>query len=258
MIRPVILADADNTLWDTDAVFADAQLGMLAAIDESFADRPRDDALAYVRRFDQALAQADHRHLRYPPSMLARSLALATKGFTPETAAAAIVEGRVSGDLADDEVESLIEAYIAALHAVPKLLPGVVEGLTSAADAGIAVWILTEGPAERQRNSARLLGIDALVQGVGEIQKNASQFARQRHRFLPSDLYVIGDQPDRDIAPAQAAGCFGVLVPSQFRPNWVADIAWIQADYVAENFAAGIQWIISNAVTPESRPAPSA
>lgn len=190
--------------------------------------------------------------------MLARALALGADGVDPETAARTNVAGRVPSQLAKDVLAGIVAEYLASLQALPALLPAVVEGLTAAQDAGIAVWILTEGPADRQRDRARRLGIDHLVLGVSETQKNTDQFARQRRRFLPADLYVVGDQPDRDIAPAQAAGCLGVLIPSRFRPIWMAERSWGEADCVADDFAAGIQWIIADAAARERRSAASA
>ncbi|MBB4100491.1 HAD family hydrolase [Sphingomonas kyeonggiensis] len=246
---PVILADADNTLWDTDAVFAGAQLGMLSAIDTLIGTAPRDDALGYIRDFDQALAALDHRHLRYPPAMLVRALALGANGLDSEAAARRVMAGGPS-ILAACDVDAIVAGYSNALGAVPQLMPGVVNGLTAARAAAIPVWILSEGAAGRQRDRARVLGIEGLVQGVSEATKTLEQFARQRQRFAPSPVFVVGDQPDRDIAPAVAAGCVGVLVPSKFRPKWLREDAGRGAGYVADSFNAAVDWIIAHTITP--------
>lgn len=37
----ILITDADNTLWDTNKVFADAQLNLLAGIEEAFFRRSR-------------------------------------------------------------------------------------------------------------------------------------------------------------------------------------------------------------------------
>ena len=73
----VIVTDADNTLWDTDAVFRDAQLLLLSRVESAVgAPCPEADRLLFVRRYDQALAQNHHLHLRYPPQLLVRSVEL--------------------------------------------------------------------------------------------------------------------------------------------------------------------------------------
>jgi len=250
---PVVLADADNTLWNTDSVFAEAQLILLAAVDPDVARLPREQALAHVRQFDQSIAEIDHRHLRYPPSMLVRVLELGADGLDPKTAARRVASGAVRAKLSDAAVAELVDAYLSSLQAVPPLLPGVREGLRRAKESSIPTWILTEGSAERQRERAGVLGIGDLVCGVSETIKNAEQFARQRRRFLPSDLFVIGDQPDRDIQPARSAGCFGILISSGFRPKWVEETAWRDADFVADDFATAMNWVLEHVSTPRRR-----
>lgn len=245
---PVILADADNTLWDTDSVFADAQLAMLANVDQHFPGGEHLDPLAHVRAYDQALAQIDRRHLRYPPMLLVRALALGNLGHDAAAAARMAIAQRPSGELAGLQ-EGIVAAYFNALARIPALLPGVADGLELARRAGLDVWILTEGSADRQRTRAQVLGIADLVKGVSEAAKSQDQFDRQRRRFAPSSLVVIGDQPDRDILPAQAAGCIGVLVPSRFRPGWIASTAWSAADHIAERFDLAIDWVVSGDLT---------
>ena len=74
----VLLADADNTLWDTDSVFAEAQLVLLDETERVTRTRcATDDRLAFVRAYDQALASRHHLHLKYPPQMLVAALACA-------------------------------------------------------------------------------------------------------------------------------------------------------------------------------------
>ncbi|AEG49605.1 Haloacid dehalogenase domain protein hydrolase [Sphingobium chlorophenolicum L-1] len=251
-IAPVILADADNTLWDTDSVFAQAQLGLLADVDRLFDPQDRVDPLGHIRAYDQALAKIDHRHLRYPPHLLVRALALGNRGHGPGEAARLTGSERTIANVAGAE-EAIVERYFEALGRGPELLNGVVDGLVAARDAGFDVWILTEGSADRQRARAATLGITHLVKGVSECTKSIEQFDRQRRRFAPAPVFVIGDQPDRDILPAQTGGCTGVLVPSGFRPGWIGAAAWDAADYVADRFDRAIDWII--ATTAPSRAA---
>lgn len=243
-LTPVILADADNTLWDTDSVFAEAQLGLLAEVDRFFAPQERSDALGHIRSYDQALAKIDHRHLRYPPYLLVRALALGNLGHGPVEAARLTASHHAIAEVAEAE-EAIVGRYFEALGRGPELLHGVVDGLVTARDASIDVWILTEGSADRQRARAATLGIAHLVKGVSEGTKTIKQFDRQRRRFAPAPVVVIGDQPDRDILPAQTAGCTGVLVPSGFRPGWIEPAAWREADHVADRFDRAIDWIIA-------------
>jgi len=246
--RPVILVDADNTLWDTDAIFAEAQLLMLALVEAEVGSKaPGPDRLGWLRSYDQAIAQIDHRHLRYPSGLLVQALALGLSGVGPREAAAASVGARHRA-MPTTTVDMIVSKYVAKLQTSPDLLPGVREGLTAARDASVEVWVLTEGHAKDQRARISDLGIADLIKGLAEVTKTVEQFDRQRRRFAPKPLYVVGDQPDRDIAPARAAGCRTVLVPSRFRPAWQDEAAWASADYVADGFAKAVAWILESAL----------
>ena len=55
--RAFVVVDADNTLWDTNAVYANAQLALLSAVEEHVGVNAAGDRLTYLRNIDQALAQ---------------------------------------------------------------------------------------------------------------------------------------------------------------------------------------------------------
>lgn len=249
MDQAVILADADNTLWDTDSVFAGAQLQLLEAVEHVIgltAPAIDNERLAWLRRYDQAIAAIDHRRLRYPPSLLVRAVALGLAASAPIDAATVVVRGGVKGKLNDEEVQEIAATLHQSLECLPEVLPGVREGLAAAKREGVEVWVLTEGSGQRQRARIEAHGLGNLIHGVTEATKNKEQFLRQRRRFAPRILYVIGDQPDRDVAPARVAGCRAVLVPSRFRPEWHDKVAWGSADCVSETFDAAVEWIVSD------------
>jgi putative hydrolase of the HAD superfamily len=242
--RPIVLTDADNTLWDTDSVFANAQLRLLSLV-EALAGQscPKQDRLAFVRRFDQALAARHHLNLKYPPQMLVVALSCGLRSNGIDRIAEDIVSGRQSQELASGEVEAAVAVYAEALRSVPELLPTVKDGLLAAKTYELPVYVVTEGSVEKQRRIVATHGLDAVILGVWELAKNVSQFQRLRRRFEPSTVVVLGDQVDRDIVPAHAAGCRTVLIPSRFRPQWHRQTDWHDADFVAETFRDGIQWI---------------
>jgi putative hydrolase of the HAD superfamily len=244
----IILTDADNTLWDTNAVFASAQLELLGEVEVATRTKCLEaDRLAFVRRFDQALALAHYAHLKYPPSMLVSALALALNGTNPEVAAHAAIRGQAySSGLDQAAVDNLVGRYFSSLHKIPELLPTVREGLMAARTAGLHVYVMTEGKVEKQRDILSQHSLDGLVAGIYEMAKNKVQFERLRQRFFPAEIVVIGDQPDRDVVPAREANCKAVLVPGPFRPNWHDAEQWKDANYIANTFKDGIDWIISH------------
>lgn len=245
MVNPVILTDADNTLWDTDSVFSGAQLRLLSSVEEMTSNRyAQDDRLEFVRRYDQALAAIHHAHLKYPPTLLVRALEMALRGTDPSTAAAVVCRGGHSSSMEQSAIDRAVEEYFALLGRLPDLLPTVREGLALLRDAGIRPYILTEGKIEKQKKILLHYSLTDLAAGVFEVTKDRSQFERLRLRFLPAEVVTIGDQIDRDIIPAKAAGCTTVLVPGRFRPYWHNVDHETEASLVASTFAEGVEWIL--------------
>lgn len=245
MVNPVILTDADNTLWDTDSVFSAAQLCLLSSVEEMTSNRyAQDDRLEFVRRYDQALAAIHHAHLKYPPTLLVRALEMALRGTDPSTAAAVVCRGGHSSNIGQSAIDLAVEEYFASLGRLPDLLPTVRESLALLRDAGIRPFILTEGRIDKQKKILLHYSLTDLVSGIYEVTKDRAQFERLRLRFSPAEVVIVGDQLDRDIIPAKAAGCSTVLVPGRFRPYWHREDQASEASVVASTFAEGVHWIL--------------
>lgn len=243
---PIVLADADNTLWDTDAIFASAQVSLLTSVENATGKCfSGNDRLSFVREYDQAIAARHHLHFRYPRGMLARALRAGLECIPPSKAADDIVRGRSLGvELPFEVLDSLVVEFDHALRAEPILLPGVREGLEDAKEKGLATYVLTEGHVRRQNELVDHLALRELVNGVLEVTKNERQFIRLKTRFSPASIYVIGDQIDRDIAPALAAGCAAILVPSRFRPRSKDGNYAANPSHIASDFAHAISWVV--------------
>lgn len=243
----VILTDADNTLWDTNTIFTRAQLLMLELVETAVGSTlPYPHRLRWLRGYDEAIAQVHPHHFRYPPKLLVQALALGLSGSDPKEAANAALAG-ASGAVYEEKADNIVYRYNKKIEAQPDLLPGVIEGLTYARNAGVDVHVLTESQADLQRTRVLGCGVTDLIKDLAEVTKTVEEFDRQRRRFAPKLVCVVGDQPDRDIAPARAAGCLAVLVPSRFRPTWHTDDAWVTADHIAQDFEKAITWVIANA-----------
>ncbi|TCK97115.1 HAD family hydrolase [Paraburkholderia sp. BL9I2N2] len=250
MIMPVVLCDADNTLWDTDAVFADAQRALLENIESMIGaqcDRP--DRLDFVRQYDQALALIHHLHLRYPPHLLVLALTEGLNGKSPETAAIQIVSGiSQAGPISLEAAEELGSLFQERLKVIPRLLPGVRDGLRLALQKDVPIYMLTEGRIDKQKRIIESHKLSENFRAVLEMTKSLQQYERLRSRFLPAEVVVLGDQLDRDIDPARAAGCTTVYVPGRFTPSWNLSKGSQHASYQAENFEDAMIWIINRVV----------
>jgi putative hydrolase of the HAD superfamily len=86
-------------------------------------------------------------------------------------------------------------------------------------------------------------GLQQFFDGVWEMTKERAQFACVRIRFKDRRVMITGDRPDREILPAKAAGCTGVLVPNRFKPSWHATG---EPDYVAKDFLEAIRWCLKD------------
>src|SRR5215469_3043537 len=125
-----IYTDADNTLWDTDAVFREAQLGLLNEV-EKLSDRSTSstDRLGFLRQYDQAIAVRHHARLKYPPALLMSALRAGLFGASPEEAAARVV---AEGSVPTSSEQLALEAFAKTLGTLPPILPTVREGLQRA------------------------------------------------------------------------------------------------------------------------------
>jgi putative hydrolase of the HAD superfamily len=234
-----IYSDADNTLWDTDALYAQAQLSLLSEA-EKLAGRLAScsDRLDFVRNFDQAIAALHHAGLKYPPALLLRALKDGIHGLEPSKAARRVLsEGATP---ADAESFSL-EKYSTALSGMPPLLAGVKEGLHLAARAKVPVHVVTEGSLQLAKQRLQALGISELVASVLSATKSAELYTRLAQRALPSRSIMIGDQPDRDVHAARVGGMEAVLVPSRFRPAWTRAIGSEATNRQTDNFQDAVR-----------------
>src|ERR1700690_3640021 len=120
-MRVRLFTDAANTLWDTDAVYAAAQVRLgcwVSALSPRTPDFLNDAAyLAHVRHHDQQIALTHADGLRYHPMLLAVALHCAN-----------------GGDGNPAVLMEVVEAYEDDLRAIPVLRPGVSETLPLLAD----------------------------------------------------------------------------------------------------------------------------
>lgn len=240
----VLVVDADNTLWDTNEVFARAQLRLLEGTEQATGRIcSATDRLDFVRSYDQEIALKHHLHLKYPPQLLVAAIGAGLCGTAPAIAAELVIRGRpLPHKLSEPGVNNVLAAYTQALTDTPALLPTVREALELARSREMPVFVMTEGKLERQRRSLTVHGLDQLVSSIWEMPKTVAQFERLRQRFTQAEVLVIGDQMDRDIAPAHSAGCKTVLVPGRFKPRWDDKDARV-ADHVASTLLEAVEWV---------------
>jgi putative hydrolase of the HAD superfamily len=239
MSQVCLFTDADNTLWDTDAVFAAAQLDLLSGVERLIGIiGPTDDRLAFVRQIDQSIAERHHAGLRYPPRFLARALALALKGATPQMAARRVwTMSDADQVLSNDDAARLEATFISSVQELPQLRPGVRGGLLALREAGSIIFVITEGGQDRVLRTARAHGLEAFLDRIIEAPKRRQIYSRVLRLLRgPVSGFMVGDQLDRDIGPAKEAGLKTIYFPGGFRPRWAADQHSVQPDFCIERF----------------------
>lgn len=247
--KATVFVDADNTLWDTDRVFADAQHGLLGGVEEARSTTaPAGDRLAYVRAVDQAIAAKHHAGLRYPPKLLITALADVLDGRPVERAARSALTGSNEAMFLDAEIAAIESRYFEGLGKLPALRPGVETGLDRLTRAGATILIVTEGARQKVERTALRLGLDGRFSRVVEGVKRPDLYRRVlRLTGLPKRAFMIGDQLDRDIAPAKLAGLETIYFPGGFQPRWHPGIDSAAPDHTIGNFAE-VPAIVHNAV----------
>ena len=220
--RIVIFTDADNTLWDTDAVYARGQLTLLEDVETAIGVRgPSKNRLQCVREYDQEIAAKHHKGLRYPPQLLAQAVALGLEGVDPRSAARTARLGRgPQHKLASHEPERLGQVFLEGLRVRPRLRPGVLSGLREFTARGYTTVVVTEGSKTKCRDLLRHYELESFVERVIESPKHSDLYRRVCRLGGGADLSVmIGDQLDRDILPAKEAGLVTVYFPGELNQD---------------------------------------
>lgn len=246
---PIVFTDADNTLWDTDGLFAQAQLQLLAGVEVIVGSTVTASRLDFVREIDQNLAERHHLGLRYPPRLLAIATGYALQGMPMDQASSRAWNDIGKPPGIDDEQLSRFEAeFIAAVRKQPHALPGVLDGLQHLNRAGARVFVVSEGDKKKVVDRLKFIGATPYVERVIEAPKSAVLFRRvSRLAQATTPNWMIGDQLTRDILPAQDAGLKTVYIPSRFRPKWELEGSDLEADYTATDFADAAEFVLAAA-----------
>jgi len=233
-----LISDADNTLWDTDRIYAETQLWLLSQVEEAIGKRcAEDQRLDFVRRIDQGLAQKHHRGLRYPVVLLANALEAALRGEAVPIAIRTAMGNQVAGQQ-PLPAKKLGDEFEARIKFHPPLRNGVDSGLERLHHQGVRVVVATEGSADTCKQRLTHWGLERFVTHVISAPKTVELFLRIANLVhLPThDCFAVGDQLDRDIAPARTAGCRTIYFPGGFNPVWAPKVDQIQPDHVISSF----------------------
>lgn len=228
----VLLLDADNTLWDTNAVFAKAQYAGIDILEQHGVSLSY-SGLQRLREVDSYLID-ELGTFEYDFDHLMQALILWVKGYEPRVAAQSISHG----EAILTEKETSVARYAAdALRTtlsndIPPLLPGASSLLAwlstqrSQPDRKIASFLVSEGDEGRLLRTVAHHGLDDggdYFDGVRVVPSKTDEsfrkIAAEGRALLRDDnarVICIGDSLRRDIAPANAIGAITIYKPAGF------------------------------------------
>lgn len=233
----LLVTDADNTLWDTNAVYAEGQLILLESTEKALhliTDFP--DRLGFVRVIDQHLATLHGHDLRYPPKFLALGIAEALAGTPPKEAAQRAFEGLVPR--VGIPVEALGQSFLNHIqHCIPDLRAGVLDAIPHLRNMSVVTIVATEGTSRRCKEILTHYELASYVAEVVAGKKTAHFFTEIASKYgNPVVKFLTGDQLDRDIIPGGIAGFHTIYFPSDFKPSWEKSIP-VQPDFTVSSFS---------------------
>lgn len=238
-MKVVLLLDADNTIWDTDSLFAAAQVALLGKLrQQQFALNPEADLLtlrAIDRKLSERLCTSE-----YNFELLASALIAHSRGLALSQAVDSAIEGRAVALEADREAVSIaVTAFHRVLSRPAKLLPGMPDVLaflrqqTQRRTRELSAIIVSEGRPERVLKTIRYHRLNDDSQYFDSIllgQKGVRLFAKAQlegAKVLQTRnprMVVVGDSIQGDIKPGNMIGAITVYKPSGFLGEEVPSI----------------------------------
>lgn len=232
----LIVTDADNTLWDTNSVYRDAQLAFFDEVAKiaGSADGIK-DRLAYLRNIDQAIASKHKDHFRYPPILLAEALYIALIAERRKKNVPLPIDIDTTTltalNTAADKFGTRVETTI------PELRNGVREGLTSLKGLGASIIIVTEGSPERCKSLLQYYQLlSAVTEVVHTTRKGVVIYRQLADRYGVELMTAIGDQIEKDLYPAKEAGFITIYFPSELKFRWAGNANETYADYRIQSY----------------------
>ncbi len=245
LLRGVYIIDADNTLWDTNQVFLNAQLEMINALRQNGYGLDQETAIQAIRDLDFKIAVTLN-NFEYDFSRLACALLLVERGL-PETEAVQLV---CAAEPPVDEWPTALGAGRAFYQYLdrhfPVLFAGVMETLTALRDAGNTLVLHSEGLRGRILRTLAAHALEPLFDCLALERKSRESFQRARRAGEnlfrtstgqnPDRCVVVGDSPKRDIRFGNLIGATTVFKPGGWLGTEIPDDPMLIPHFTIESF----------------------
>ncbi len=207
--RKILLIDADDTLWETNALFERT----IAAYVELLAPLGYDP-----QTIRQEVDRTEHRNIQQR-GYGTRSFLLTLEEVYLKLARPG-GQARLGGQAGQDAAEKVLEeirSLSRILLPVPhRVFDGVAATLTYLKPRH-QLFLLTKGNAEEQSAKLAASGLEGFFHGCEIVaEKDASTYNGlvERHGWSRPEVWMVGNSPRSDVNPALAAGLNAVFIPS--------------------------------------------
>lgn len=228
----VIIIDGDNTLWDTNAIFTEAQMNILEELKNEGLDIDPETEFHTLRSFDDMLVKK-YRQYEYDFRVLALALYLFYNNWDQEKAIEGAFEAFERGIRIKGKgiARKCYNAFKKKMQKFPPLFNDVKKTLAFLKDKlGNVLILISEGDKDRIRRVIRHLNIgiyfDYVIGGTKSVKKYreaASKGLEIFHKRYPNILapktVVVGDLLDRDILLGNKIGAITVHKPGGYKPD---------------------------------------
>src|ERR1051326_345121 len=225
----VIVFDADNTLWDTNAVFKKAQSNLLRVFAEAGLLNNPQDELGTLRKIDATLIKRTGQ-FEYDFALLAIAIGHYYSGVTDVDASVSLTL-KAHHSVSEDLIEASRAVFMRTLEEVPPLFcetENVLRILKNnrSSQQPIVLIMFTDG--DRLRIQRILDSYEPVKAAFDEvvIRKKTVQYFKQvrvlglsklkSFRNSASRIFMIGDSLKRDIGPSKRAGFITIYRPADF------------------------------------------
>lgn len=202
--RKILLIDADDTLWETNALFERT----IAAYVELLAPLGYDP-----QTIRQEVDRAEHRNIQQR-GYGTRSFLLTLEEVYLKLARRGVQAGQRAEDKVLKEIRRLSRILLPVPH---RVFDGVAATLTYLKPRH-RLFLLTKGNVEEQSAKLAVSGLEDFFHGCEIVaEKDASTYNGlvERHGWSRHEVWMVGNSPRSDVNPALAAGLNAVFIPSQ-------------------------------------------
>ncbi len=219
-----VIFDADNTLWDVEALYDAARKKFCHQVAE-ISGKSREEIKVYQRKTDGDLKAT----FGYSANRFARSFEETLKHFVP--------------DPADEVVARVRKTAEGVFYKKAEVYPGLEDVLRALRAAGYNLGIVTAGEEWVQRRRIEEFHLRSLFQGVRIVEIKTKDVLLEfckRNGVDRTRSYFVGDSVDSDVVPAHKAGLKPVLLLKHHHwqegetKNVPKDIESVELNYVAD------------------------